>query len=497
MSQSIPSAVGSSTAAHKAKADVLVLGLSADGDVLAEGLKPAVAATLQKAAVSVDATGRVDSTVRIPSPDGLAAGSVILAGLGSFTAADLTDPEKADEAHDRLRRAAGSALRSISKERSVALALPAPTEKAAEAVATGAVLGAYRYGAYRSEAHAKKIVSELTVLAPKSNLDAVKRGVIIARGTAGARDLVNQPPVDLYPESFAADVVKQAKAEKIKATVWDPAKLESDGFGGLLGVGRGSARGPRLVKLEYSPRKAGKHLALVGKGITFDSGGISLKPAASMEDMKSDMGGAAAAAQAIITIARLQLPVKVTAWLAMAENMPGGNAQRPSDVITIHGGTTVEVTNTDAEGRLVLADAIVAAGKESPDLIIDIATLTGAQIVALGTRVSGVMGRSNARNAVMLASEASGESMWPMPFPEELRGYFDSETADLKNSGKRPGGMLSAGVFLQEFVEDGQDWAHIDIAGPSFNSESPWGYTPKEGTGVPVRTLVQVAENLA
>ena len=216
-----------------------------------------------------------------------------------------------------------------------------------------------------------------------------------------------------------------------------------------------------------------------------------------MEDMKSDMRGAAAAAQAIITIARLQLPVKVTAWLAMAENMPGADAQRPSDVITIYGGKTVEVTNTDAEGRLVLADALVAAGKENPDLIIDIATLTGAQIVALGNRTSGVMGRTNARNAVVLASEKTGEAMWPMPFPEELLSYFDSETADIKNSGKRPGGMLSAGVFLQEFVADEQDWAHIDIAGPSFNSESPWGYTPAEGTGVPVRTLVQVAENLA
>ena len=497
MTQSIPSAAGRTAAAHKAKADVLVVGLTAEGTVLAEDLKPALAKDLEKAAVSVDASGRLDTTARVPAPAGFAAGSVVLAGLGEFSPADLTEPTKADAALDALRRAAGSALRSITKARSVALALPSPDAAAAEAIATGAVLGAYRYGAYRSEGKAKTLAAGIEVLTAKSNLKAVERGAVIARGTCGARDFVNQPPLDLYPETFAAQVVKQAKAEKIKATVWDPAKLEAEGFGGLVGVGRGSKRGPRLVKLEYAPRRASKHLALVGKGITFDSGGISLKPAASMEDMKSDMGGAASAAQAIITIARLQLPVKVTAWLAMAENMPGADAQRPSDVITIYGGKTVEVTNTDAEGRLVLADALVAAGKENPDLIIDIATLTGAQIVALGNRTSGVMGRTNARNAVVLASEKTGEAMWPMPFPEELLSYFDSETADIKNSGKRPGGMLSAGVFLQEFVADEQDWAHIDIAGPSFNSESPWGYTPAEGTGVPVRTLVQVAENLA
>ena len=263
MTQSIPSAVGRAAAAHKAKADVLVVGLTAEGTILAEDLKPALAKDLEKAAVSVDASGRLDSTARVPAPAGFTADSVVFAGLGSFSPADLTDSAKADAALDSLRRAAGSALRSITKARSVAVALPSPNAAAAEAVATGAVLGAYRYSAYRSEDKAKTLVAGIEVLTAKSNLKAVERGAVIARGTCGARDFVNQPPLDLYPETFAAEVVKQAKAEKIKATVWDPAKLEAEGFGGLIGVGRGSKRGPRLVKLEYAPRRASKHLSLI------------------------------------------------------------------------------------------------------------------------------------------------------------------------------------------------------------------------------------------
>ena len=235
-------------------------------------------------------------------------------------------------------------------------------------------------------------------------------------------------------------------------------------------MGRGSARGPRLVKLEYSPKKAVKHLALVGKGITFDSGGLSLKPAQSMEEMKSDMGGAAAAAHTLFAVSDLGLNVKVTAWLCLAENMPDGNAQRPSDVVTILGGKTVEITNTDAEGRLVLADGLVSAQKDNPDVVIDIATLTGAQIVALGKRTTGVMGTETARDNVCEAAHAAGEQMWPMPFPEEIRDQFRSATADLKNSGTREGGMLAAGIFLKEFIEDSTEWAHIDIAGPSFTT---------------------------
>ncbi len=494
----LPKTTTATTQPQKAAADVLVVGLRPAGDsveVIAPGLSAAAQKTLTAAAQAVGASGKVGSVSRIPSPSGLTAGSVALTGLGEADADNgLVYGPDADET---LRRAAGSVTRSLHKDETVALALPAATAQAAEAITVGALLGAYRYSNYRSDKDAVRGPSAITVLVPKAAASGVKRGEVVAAATAGARDWVNEPPVDLYPESFAAAVTKRAKDLKVKATVLDADELAAQGFGGHVGVGRGSHRGPRLVKLEYAPRKAKASMALVGKGITFDSGGLSLKPAASMEEMKSDMGGAAAAAQTLFAIAELGLPVKVTAWLAMAENMPGGDAQRPSDVITIYGGKTVEVTNTDAEGRLVLADALVAAGEEKPDLIVDIATLTGAQVVALGDRVSGVMGSSDARNRIVLASEVSGEQMWPMPFPEEIRSGFDSTVADMKNSGPRSGGMLAAGIFLSEFVADGQQWAHIDIAGPSYNSNSGWGYTPAAGTGVPVRTLVEVAEGLA
>lgn len=490
-----------STAAAKAKADALVLGMrSADSRAaLPAGidLPKSVAAEIASAAAAVGFTGRTDSLARIPAPKGLAAKSVVLVGLGDFDELDVVGEATADEAHEALRRAAGTAVRSLTGGETIALALPAGTASAAEAVATGAGLGAYRYTDYLSEPEKTRRARGITVLTDSKAQAGVARAATVVAATNRARDLVNQPPLDLYPESFADLVAAQAKGRKVKVTVLDDAQLAAQGYGGLTGVGKGSPRGPRLVKLEYSPRKAARHLALVGKGITFDSGGLSLKPAASMEDMKSDMAGAAAAAQALFAIADLDLPVRATAWLALAENMPGGNAQRPSDVIRIFGGKTVEVTNTDAEGRLVLADALVAAQQDDPDLVIDIATLTGAQIVALGTRVSGVMGTNGVRNRVMLAAGVSGEQMWPMPFPEEIRKQFDSTVADLKNSGKRHGGMLAAGIFLSEFVREGVQWAHLDIAGPSYNTESPWGYTPAAGTGVPVRTLVEVAAQLS
>jgi leucyl aminopeptidase len=268
----------------------------------------------------------------------------------------------------------------------------------------------------------------------------------------------------------------------------------------LTAVGQGSARGPRLVRLSYSGgRKASTSIALVGKGITFDSGGLSIKPADAMKTMKLDMAGAAAVLGTVVAAARLKVPVAVTGWLALAENMPSGRAQRPSDVITILGGTTVEVLNTDAEGRLVLADAIVAAGRENPDAIVDIATLTGAQMVALGNRVSAAMGNDDdLRDRIVAAATEAGEGFWPMPLPAELRPSLDSPVADLANIGERMGGMLTAGLFLAEFVAKTDDrpipWAHLDIAGPSFNEGSAYGYTGKGATGVGVRTLLGLVE---
>jgi leucyl aminopeptidase len=317
--------------------------------------------------------------------------------------------------------------------------------------------------------------------------------------------MVNCPPVDLYPAAFADAARQQAGGLAVKVTVLDEKQLAKDGYGGILGVGQGSVRPPRLVKVAYTPRGAKRHVALVGKGITFDSGGLSIKPAQGMETMKLDMAGAAAVLHTVLAAARLQLPVRVTGWLALAENMPSGTAQRPSDVLTTYGGRTVEVLNTDAEGRLVLADALVAAGEEKPDAIVDVATLTGAQMVALGNRVSAIMGSDDDLvQRVHAAAERAGEQFWPMPLPEELRASLDSQVADIANMGERYGGMLVAGLFLREFIArvDGEDgeripWAHLDIAGPAFNEGGPHGYTGKGGTGVAVRTLVTLLEDVA
>src|SRR6185437_10366792 len=266
-----------------------------------------------------------------------------------------------------------------------------------------------------------------------------------------------------------------------------------------LGVGQGSARPPRLAKITYSAgRGARANVHLVGKGITFDSGGLALKPAASMEWMKSDMGGAAAVVATMRAIATLKPDVNVVGWTACAENMPSGTAIRPSDVLTMRGGKTVEVLNPDAEGRLVMADAIVSAGESKPDVIIDIATLTGAQLVALGSRVYAVMGNDDdLREQLVTAAKNAGEQAWPMPLPAELRKSLDSDVADISNIGDRNGGMLVAGVFLQEFVPDGVRWAHLDIAGPAFHEGEPYGYVPKGGTGAAVRCLVQIAADVA
>ena len=482
----------SSTNPTKAGDAVLVLGV-ADGKVRGLDAAEAAATPLSAAAKATGFAGEAGAAVRVPSPKGVAAGGVLLVGLGSF------DPAKSDDDtadRETLRCAAGSALRALSGASSIALALPVASAEDVEAVTVGAGLGAYRFLTYRT-GDDDTVPGPVTVLGPKGKAfsRAHAAGVVIAEATNRARDLVNTPPLDLYPESFAQTVKDQAKSRKVKVSVLGEKELAAGGYGGLIGVGQGSTRGPRLVKVEYSPKGARRHLSFVGKGITFDSGGLSLKPAASMEDMKSDMAGAAAVVEAVFAIADLGLPVKATAWLPLAENMPGSSAQRPSDVLTMRSGKTVEVTNTDAEGRLVLADALTDADAENPDLLIDVATLTGAQIVALGNRTSGVMGDEAVREKVSEQAKIAGEDIWPMPIPEEMLAGFDSTAADLKNSGPRPGGMLAAAAFLREFVGDDTAWAHIDIAGPSFNTGSAFGYTPVAATGAAVRTLVQLARS--
>jgi leucyl aminopeptidase len=300
-------------------------------------------------------------------------------------------------------------------------------------------------------------------------------------------------------------VSKETSNSDVKVTVLDEKSLKAGRFGGILAVGQGSSRPPRLVKIEYTPKKAKQHLALVGKGITFDTGGISIKPAASMVGMKYDMTGAATVYQSILAIAALDLPIRVTSFLCLAENMPSGTATRPNDVIEIRNGKSVEVLNTDAEGRLVLADGLSAASELNPDLIVDVATLTGAARVALGERYSALMGSAEAVSAVEAAAFDAGELVWHMPLPAELRARLDSDVADLANAkiGSTAGGMLLAGVFLKEFVGSPKTgdklpaWAHLDIAGTANNDSAAYGYTPKGATGVMLRTLVTLAEGMS
>ncbi|MCW2705647.1 MAG: pepA, partial [Blastococcus sp.] len=290
-----------------------------------------------------------------------------------------------------------------------------------------------------------------------------------------------------------------AAGEKLglSAEILDEGALAAGGYGGILAVGSGSVRKPRLLRLTYAGPGARKKIALVGKGITFDSGGISIKPAANMENMKSDMAGAAAVIATVCLVAQLRLPVEVTATVPIAENLPSGTAYRPADIVTFRNGKKAEITNTDAEGRVVLADAIARAAEDRPDVLLETSTLTGAQQVALGNRTAGVMGTEDLRNAVVAAGTRAGEGMWPMPLPAELRRGLDSPIADFVNATTdRMGGMLVGGHFLAEFVPDGLPWAHIDIAGPSYNTGAAWGYNPKGGTGVPVRTLLATIEAL-
>jgi leucyl aminopeptidase len=410
---------------------------------------------------------------------------------------------------DALRRVAGGVARALAGSNRVLTTLTLvngddPDAATLRAVAEGLLLGGYTFDAFRRdtlEGRKKPVgTASLVVSSTRAAAAPIERAQALAASVTLARDLVNTPPDALPPAAFADRARAIAKDAGLAIEVLDEKALAKGGFGGILGVGQGSGRPPRLVKLTYRPTGATADtpkVALVGKGITFDSGGLSLKPAGSMESMKSDMAGAASVLATAVAAARLRLPVAVTAWCPLAENMPGGGSIRPSDVLTMYGGKTVEVLNTDAEGRLVLADAIVRASEEEPALIVDVATLTGAAVVALGSRTFGVMGSEGLRDQVVSAAGRAGDQAWPMPLPADLRPSLDSEVADLCNVGDRSGGMLTAGLFLKEFVPDGVPWAHLDIAGPAWNGGAPWGHTSKGGTGVPVATLVALLEDIA
>ena len=452
----------------------------------AEALPRKLRQQLTAQARSLGITGETDAVHRLPTGGATTAPVLALVGVGG----ERPSPEV-------LRRAAGAATQQLTGMRSLGLAFPAHDVAALAAVAEGALLGAYVFTRYRKPKPAGLPAEEVHIVSPlfrdKTARAALERAVLVADAVHTVRDLVNTSPADLYPASFVDHARAAARGTKVTVRVLDERMLAAEGYGGLVAVGQGSSRPPRLVRLGWSPRRARSTVALVGKGITFDSGGLSIKPAKAMETMKCDMAGAAAVLHTVLVAAALELPVKVTGWLCLAENVLSGTAQRPSDVITQRGGTTVEVLNTDAEGRLVLADGLVAACEESPDVVVDIATLTGAQVVALGHRVAAVMGTEDLRTELVAAAAAAGELVWPMPLPAELRATLKSAVADLANVGERSGAMLVAGLFLKEFVGS-TPWAHLDIAGPAFNPGAGWGYTPAGGTGMGLRTLLALLE---
>ena len=498
----------SSSSAAALNVDAVVIGVTKGPKGLqlaagADSVDNALFSSLLKALTGLGATGKADEVTTLATLGALPAAVLVAVGLGDT--APAYDAEV-------LRRAAGSAVRALAGTKKVALALPLVNGTAGagavhevRAVAEGALLGAYAFTTFRSTSAAgvKPPVASVTLLVEdakdKVAKAALRRAEIVIEGVSLARDLVNTPPSHLRPNDLAEIARTTAKAAGVEVEVLDEKALAKGGFGGLLGVGQGSDAPPRMVHLSY---KGGKNatttVALIGKGITFDSGGLSLKPATAMEEMKMDMGGAAAVLAVTVAAAKLGLAVNIEAWLPMAENMPSGTAIRPSDVLTMHSGKRVEVNNTDAEGRLILADAISRASQDSPDYLLDVATLTGAQLVALGARTTAVMSNDDDLRAHAVdAAGRAGEPSWGMPLPAELRKGLDSEIADMVNTGPREGGMLTAGLFLQEFVGEGIKWAHFDIAGPAYNSGQPYGYLAHGGTGASVRTFVQILEDLA
>jgi leucyl aminopeptidase len=490
----------SQSAPTTTEADALVIGVfqGQDGPVLTLNTDEI---DLTAALTALGATGKAEELTKIPTGGQLTTTPVIVAvGLGPEPGAAGSAAER--QAYlERLRRASGAAVRDLTASASgrakrVAVALPAGEPDEAEAVALGGLLGGYAFRKYRTASSAPADV-ELTV--HTAHDDATGRARILAGAMTLVRDLVNTSPADMVPADLAAAAEQAAAAHGLGVQVLDENELAKEGFGGILAVGMGSVHPPRLVRLEYTHPDAAGTVVFAGKGITFDSGGLSLKPPKAMETMKADMSGAAAVLAAVQAIAELGLAVNVVGYLSLAENMPGGGAQRPSDVITIYGGKTVEVLNTDAEGRLVLADALARSEADGPSLLIDVATLTGAQTVALGNRTAGVMASDDSLAAEIAdAARRAGEAMWPMPLPEDLRKGLDSTVADIANvSGDRSGGMLVAGLFLREFVPAGVRWAHLDIAGPAYNDGGPYGYNAKGGTGAAVRTLVQIATDVA
>ncbi len=509
--------------AGEAPALVGVPAVTLDGHAaLADGLPSAVAVGGEVVPLVLDPerarrqgfTGAVGQTLVVAAPSGAVPG-LVLVGVGGRTEAD---PEV-------VRRAAAALVRVAGSGDTVALVLPeglvldaggsgsvgtdpaVAAGRVGRAAAEGAVLACYRFDAYRSDPPERRPAGAVVLaLAGGVSAEAVgagaRVGVRVARAVWFARDLVNEPPSSLTPSRLAdAAVAELAASPGVSTDVWDEQRIVQERLGGLLGVARGSAEPPRLVWARYEPADPVDvdghvpHVVLVGKGITFDSGGLSLKTAGGMTTMKTDMSGAAAVLAAVSACGDLGIGARVTAIACVAENMPGGRATKPGDVLRARNGTTIEVLNTDAEGRLVLADGLSLAAELQPDLVVDVATLTGACVVALGSRIAGVFGNDDGVVArVRAAAERAGEKTWPLPLPAEYRSHIESEVADIKNIGKDgQAGAIAAALFLARFVGS-TPWAHLDIAGPARSDEDR-DLVVKGGTGFGVRTLLALVES--
>jgi leucyl aminopeptidase len=444
-------------------------------------------ATFEEYVEASDFTGSVGQTLLYPAGTLLPFSAVVLIGLGAE--ADL----------ETVRQGAGLLGRAASGFRDVATTLHhIGVEGSVGAVVEGFMLGQYRFDKYRSEPKPPKTERlRLVGSGDEPSVEELRRGVVIAEAVSLARDLVNEPAGGKSPEMLSDLIVAMGDEHGFGVRVYDRQEIEEEGFGGLLGVAAGAHNPPRMVVMDYEPEEVGGFLALVGKGIVFDSGGLSIKPASNMETMKTDMSGAAAVIGAVRAIAELQIPIRVLAVTPLTENMPGGGAQRPGDVLTARNGKTIEVLNTDAEGRLVLADGLSLAAEAGPDLIVDLATLTGACHVALGDKIAGLFSNDEASGDLVRAAGASvGERLWPLPVPSDYRRNIDSEIADMKNVGNnRYGGAINAALLLQEFVDD-RPWVHLDIAGPARWPEDEH-YQSKGGSGFGVRTLVALADLMA
>ena len=420
---------------------------------------------------------------------GAEGGLLAVAGLGTL----------ADVDEDAVRKAGAALARALDHHATVAVDLGdaggLDGRAAAQALGEGLALGAYSYDRYKSEPEPSKLASAVIVSMDDAVGEGFDRAARIGEAVCWARDLANTPGGTLTPEELAAAAIAMAEREGLEAHVLDLEGIVAARLGGLLGVNRGSTRPPRFIELRHVPSGPSRgRVALVGKGITFDSGGLSIKTADGMVGMQGDMGGGAAVLGAMSVVRTFAPDLEVRAYVPATDNMLGGDATRPGDVLTIRNGTTVEVLNTDAEGRLVLADGLCMAAEAEPDAVVDLATLTGACMVALGSHIAGLMGNDDGWNAqVREAAERAGERVWPLPLPDDYRRLLDSPVADLKNVGPRWGGALTAGLFLREFVPEDLPWVHLDIAGPAWADDAS-DLTRKGGTGFGVRTLVALLE---